>query len=115
MISHVVLFKPEDSFTDARRGILIDAVTNAVTRCPTVRACRVGRRTLHGLPGYEQAMREDYEYALVLEFDDLQGLRDYLTHPEHTRLAELFVSGSASLAYDYEMVDLRDAHTLSSR
>jgi hypothetical protein len=61
---------------------------------------------LHGLAGYEQAMRENYEYALVLEFDDAEGLRGYLGHPEHERLGRLFASGAAALAYDYDLVEL---------
>jgi hypothetical protein len=57
---------------------------------------------LHGLPGYEQLMREDYEYALVLEFEDLPGLREYLTAPAHEQLAGLFSQATAALAYDYD-------------
>jgi hypothetical protein len=56
-------------------------------------------------------MREDYQFALVLEFDDLQGLKDYLAHPEHEKLGGFFASASsASLAYDYEFVPLDRAH-----
>ena len=112
MIEHVVLFRPGAELSpDTLRGLLT-TITNAVNRCPTVRRCRVGRRVLHGLPGYEQAMRESYEYSLLLEFDDLQGLRQYLLHPEHARLGELFASESSSLAYDYELFDLASAHQM---
>ena len=47
-------------------------------------------------------MREDYEYALVLEFEDLEGLREYLTAPAHEQLGGLFGRASAALAYDYD-------------
>lgn len=106
MITHIVLFKPQGSLTTQQRRSILDTVTASAARCPSVRACRIGRRVLHGLPGYEQAMREDYEYTLILEFDDVEGLRAYLTHPEHVRLGGFFTSAAAaSLAYDY---DLRD-------
>ncbi len=107
MISHVVLFKPQAPLSPLQQQAILDALTTAASRCPTVRGCRVGRRILHGLPGYEAAMREDYEFALLLDFDDVEGLRAYLTHPDHARLGDVFTSGaSAALAYDYEMMDL---------
>lgn len=63
---------------------------------------------MHGR-GYEESMREDYQYIAVLEFDDLAGLKAYLEHPAHEELAGRF-SGAfdAALMYDYEITD-RDA------
>ena len=58
-------------------------------------------------------MRDDYQYLLILEFDDLEGLRAYLQHPAHGAIGGFFTSAaSASLAYDYEVVDLREAEGL---
>ena len=111
MIAHIVLFKAHESLTIAQKRAILDSVVAAVNRCPSVRECRIGRRIRHGMPGYEQAMREDYQFALILEFDDLQGLKDYLAHPEHQKLGRFFASASsASLAYDYEFVPLDRAH-----
>jgi Stress responsive A/B Barrel Domain len=112
MIGHLVLFAPLPSISaEERRGIL-ETVAEAIRGCPTVRACRVGRRVRHGLPGYEQAMHDDYQFTLILEFDDLEGLRTYLRHPDHARLGQLFTSAaSASLAYDYEFVTLDEARS----
>jgi hypothetical protein len=111
MIAHIVLFKAHETLTIEQRRSILDAVVAAVKRCPTVRQSRIGRRVRHGMAGYEQAMREDYQFALVLEFDDLQGLKDYLTHPEHEKLGGVFASASsASLAYDYDLVPLERAH-----
>jgi len=110
VIAHIVLFKPRDSLGTEQRRAILDGVLAGVKRCPTVRACRIGRRVLHGLPGYEQAMREDYQYVLILEFETVQGLTDYLAHPEHARLAACFSTASAAaLAYDYELVPLEAA------
>jgi hypothetical protein len=107
MIAHVVLFRPQVTLSAEHRLAILNSLSAALKRCPTVRRCRIGRRVQHGLPGYEQAMREDYEYALILEFDDMQGLREYLTHPEHSTLGGFFTSAAAaSLAYDYELTDL---------
>jgi hypothetical protein len=111
MITHIVLLEPQAALsTDQRRSVL-EAIEAATARCSSVRGCRVGRRIRQDLPGYEQRMRQDYEYALLLDFDDLDGLRQYLTHPAHAQLGEFFTRAAAdALAYDYEMFDVREAH-----
>ena len=113
MIAHTVLFQPGPSVGPETKAAILESLTRAIRQCPTVRACRIGRRIRHGLSGYEQQMREDYQYLLVLEFDDLEGLRAYLQHPAHNSIGGFFTSAAAaSLAYDYEIVDLREAERL---
>ena len=113
MISHIVLFKPRPTLGPAERAAIAEHLQSAIAQCPTVRGCRVGRRVQHGLPGYEQQMAEDYQFALILEFDDVEGLMAYLQHPAHAGIGGLFTSAaSASLAYDYEVVELREASQL---
>ena len=110
MIAHVVLFQPRGELSAVERGAVLDALAAAARGAPTVRACRIGRRVTHGLPGYEQTMRQNFEYAAILEFDDLDGLRAYLRHPVHEGIGAQFGSAAAAaLAYDYEMVDLDTA------
>lgn len=106
MIAHIVLFTPRpDLSQDARRDLLA-SVTAAAGSIPAVRRFRVGRRVQHGLPGYEQAMRDDYEYAAIIEFDDLDALKAYLAHPAHAAVGLHFAtSSSRALAYDYQMTD----------
>jgi hypothetical protein len=73
----------------------------------------VGKRVLHGLPGYEQAMREDFAYLVLIEVDDVEALKAYLAHPSHAAFGRHFgQSAAAALAYDYELVDAEDAPTL---
>jgi antibiotic biosynthesis monooxygenase (ABM) superfamily enzyme len=51
-------------------------------------------------------MREDFEYIMIIEFDDVDGLTAYLAHPGHAAIGSHFMQASASaLAYDYEMED----------
>ena len=72
---------------------------------------RIGRRVRHGR-GYEDLMVEDMEYALVLEFDDIAGLRGYLEHPAHEEVgARFYGSIAAGYVYDY---DMRDETALAS-
>ncbi|MBI1873495.1 MAG: Dabb family protein [Acidobacteria bacterium] len=103
MIFHVVLFRPRPDLTDTERGAFVDALERAASQIPQVRRFSVGHRVTHGR-GYEAAMPQDFEYAAVVEFDDLAGLKAYLDHPAHAELGDRFSSSlAAGLVYDYEM------------
>jgi hypothetical protein len=52
-------------------------------------------------------MRSGFEYAAIVEFDDVGGLKAYLTHPAHAAIGRYFTTATANaLAYDYKMVDV---------
>lgn len=113
MIAHVILFQPRPDLTRAERRAVLAALESAAREAPTVRACRVGRRVRHGLAGYEQSMTQHFEFAAIIEFDDLEGLRAYLHHPAHQTIGHQFsTAAAAALAYDYDMGGLEDAHRL---
>ena len=104
MIAHIVLLQPRPDLTEAQRGAALDTLKRAAADLPEIRSLRLGRRVRHGLPGYEQQMAQDYEFALIIEVDDVDALKRYLTAPAHRALGELFATASAAaLAYDYEM------------
>ena len=106
MIAHVVLFKPKHGLTTPQRQAVIADLKAAASSIPSVRRLRVGRRIRHGQPGYEQLMREDFEYVVIIEFDDVDGLTSYLQHPQHQAIGKHFVQASTvALAYDYEVED----------
>jgi hypothetical protein len=112
MIAHVILFQPRPDLTLDERDALLAALETAARAVPSVRSCRIGRRVKHGLPGYEQLM-PPFDYAAIMEFDDLDGLRAYLQHPAHESIGTHFTaSAAAALAYDYETADLREARRL---
>jgi hypothetical protein len=103
VITHIVLFKPRASLNGDDRSALIASFARALAEIPSIRRTRLGRRIKHGR-AYEQMMREDYEYAVVLEFDDVDGLMAYLQHPSHDELAERFFAAfEIALMYDYDM------------
>lgn len=113
MIAHVILWQPRPDLDQGERGAVLAALSTAVRAAPTVRACRIGRRVKHGEPGYEQAMRQDFDFFVIIEFDDLEGLRQYLRHPAHEAIGERFTSAAAAaLAYDYETVGIEDSARL---
>ncbi len=113
MIVHVILFSPKPGLTQAARHDLLGALMEAASAIPAVGQFRVGRRVRHGLPGYEQMMQDDYEFAAIIEFADIDGLKAYLAHPAHAAIGRHFtVSAAKSLAYDYAIADAADAGTL---
>jgi stress responsive alpha/beta barrel protein len=116
MIAHVVLFSPKPDLPQADRRALLDALVVAAAAIPSIKRFRVGKRVKHWLPGYEQMMRDDYEFAAIIEFNDMDGLKTYLGHSSHAVIGEHFTeSASRSLAYDYELVDASDVSQLLDR
>ena len=108
MITHVVLFRPRSGVPPEERAGLVDVLRTAIRSIPSIRRARVGRRVTHGRP-YEQAMSVDYEYAALIEFDDLAGLKAYLEHPAHDALAARFFSSAGeTLIYDFELEEADD-------
>lgn len=102
MFLHVVLFRPKPDVSESERQAMFEALSVAAKEIPSVRRFHIGARVTHGA-GYEQTMTQDFPFAAVIEFDDLDGLRTYLEHPSHERLGALFYQLlEAGLVYDYE-------------
>ena len=63
---------------------------------------------------YEKLMPVSLDYAAVLEFDDLAGLKEYLEHPAHQALGSRFMSSLESSAiFDYQMQDGKTLRSLA--
>jgi hypothetical protein len=106
VIAHIVLLQPRADLTAEQRQNALETLARAATDVPEILSVRVGRRVRHGLPGYEQAMTQDYEFALIIEVEDPAALVRYLNAPAHQALGALFSEAtSAAIAYDYEMSD----------
>jgi hypothetical protein len=105
MITHLVLFRPRPGLPPAAREALAAAFEAAIRTIPSIRGVRVGRRLLGGRP-YDALAVEDYQYAALLDFDDLAGLTAYLDHPAHQQLsANFFDACDRAVMYDYELRD----------
>ena len=107
MIAHIVLLQPRPDLTEDQRRAALDTLAHAASDVPEIRSFRFGRRVRHGLPGYEQRMAQDYEFALIIEVDDVAALIRFLTAPAHRALGDLFSTATASaLAYDYDLGEI---------
>ncbi len=110
MIAHVILFEPRPDLRASDRQAILSALATAASDITGIRRFRVGRRVRHGLPGYEQAMPDGFTFLVLLEVDDLDALKTYLSHPAHAGFGRHFTeSSAAALAFDYELVDAADA------
>jgi hypothetical protein len=104
VIAHIVLLQPKPELTEAQRADALRTIERSTAGIPEIRRVSLGRRVKHGLPGYEQLMPQDFEFALIIEVDDVDALKRYLQAPAHTALGSLFYTAtSAALAYDYDM------------
>jgi len=113
VIAHVVLLQPRANLSASERRDALATLARTATDVPEIRRFRIGRRVRHGLPGYEQSMGQDYEFALIIEFEDVEALKRYLKAPAHAALGHLFTTATAAaLAYDYEIVEPADAARL---
>jgi len=108
MLTHLLLFRPRADLAAQDRADLVSVLRQALGSIPSIQRARVGRRVMHGRP-YEQAMRVHYEFAALLEFDDVAGLKAYLEHPAHDALATRFFSVvDEALIYDFELAEGED-------
>ena len=106
MIAHIVLLQPRPDLSEDQRRAALETLARAASDVPEIRSFRLGQRVKHGLPGYEQRMTQDYEFALIIEVDDVAALTRYLQAPAHRALGHLFSTATAAaLAYDYELPD----------
>jgi hypothetical protein len=108
VIAHIVLLQPHADLTEQQRDAALATLRRAVADVAEIRRVQIGRRVKHGLPGYEQAMVHDFEFALIIEVDDTDALKRYLQAPAHASLGQLFYTATSSaLAYDYDIEDIR--------
>jgi hypothetical protein len=114
VIAHVVLFKPRADLTvDDRVGFLA-ALKRAVREIPAIRHVRVGRRVRIGAD-YDRLTAGTADFLAVIEFEDLEALRAYLSHPVHDELGRHFnTSLEAAQVYDFELVAADQLDILAS-
>ena len=106
MIVHLVLFSPRPDLAETEQADVRDTLQRALTERPSIRSYKVGRRVRLGTE-YDRAAPIDFEFLVTIEVDDERSLSDYLSHPAHLKLGQLFYETSAhALASDFHLVDV---------
>lgn len=96
MIRHVAVFRFVPEFTAQQRDEWIALIEDLPRHIPEIRAMSVGKDVLHG--------PNSHEIAVVADFDDLDALQVYSTHPAHQKVLDISGPVKASLAVvDFEI------------
>ena len=98
MVKHIVLFKLKDEVPEAEKLVVMNKFKEAIEALPAVipviRKIEVG---LNINPG------ETWHIALYSEFDNLDDVKFYATHPEHVAAGKILAETKESRAcVDYE-------------
>jgi len=113
MIVHVVVFTPRADLSDDEAERLSTTLEHALAHIPSVQRYQVGRRIRLGT-AYDSAAPLDFHYLVLVECADRDALIEYLQHPRHQALGQLFYSTSAvALAADFETIDADVAATIA--
>ena len=98
MVKHIVLFKLKDEVPEAEKLVVMNKFKEAIEALPAVipviRKIEVG---LYTNPG------ETWHIALYSEFDNLDDVKFYATHPLHVAAGKIIAEAKESRAcVDYE-------------
>lgn len=106
MIQHIVLFTPRAALSSDERVAFAKSTLAALRRSETICRFTVGRR-IEIDAGYDRSPGDkSYDYAAVLEFNDRDGLIQYLNSPDHTELGRLFwLACESTVVVEVEVVD----------
>ncbi len=101
MVKHIVLFKLKDSLPEAEKLEIATKFKSAIealpAEIPVVRKIEVG---VNINPG------ESFHIALYSEFDSLDDVRFYATHPLHVAAGKIIAEAKESRScVDYEVPD----------
>lgn len=96
MFRHTVMFRWAASSTDEQRSALEVALSRLPDAVPSIRSYHFGPDA-----GLNQS---NFEFAVVADFDDVDGYLAYRDHPAHQRIInELilpFIEDRAAVQYD---------------
>ena len=98
MVKHIVLFNLKDELPEAEKLIVMNKFKEAIEALPAVipviRKIEVGLNTNPG---------ETWHIALYSEFDNLDDVKFYATHPLHVAAGKIIAEAKESRAcVDYE-------------
>ena len=83
--AHVVVFRmKEDAPKDAVEKAIADC-RELLAKVPSVRSVRAGRPAAEGTP---DVPKMQYDFALLVLFEDAAGLKAYIDHPLHVKFVQ---------------------------
>ena len=98
-VHSVIFYLKKDAPKDTVEKAIADAHT-LLEKVPTVRKLWVGRPAAKSTP---QFAKTDYQFGLLVLFDNYDGLQKYLDHPLHTKYVDLYVKQFDMVhVYDFE-------------
>ena len=100
MVKHIVLFKLKDEVPETDKIVVMNKFKEAIEALPAkisvIRKIEVG---LNMNPG------ESWHIALYSEFDNLDDVKFYATHPDHVAAGKIIAEAKESRScVDYEIV-----------
>ena len=100
MVKHIVLFKLKDEVPETDKLVVMNKFKEAIEALPAkisvIRKIEVG---LNMTPG------ESWHIALYSEFDNLDDVKFYATHPDHVAAGKIIAEAKESRScVDYEIV-----------
>ncbi len=105
MIKHICMFKLKDAKRAEEAKALAEKLLPLV---PSVRKMEVRINS-------DKAPKSNFELALICDFDDIKGLNEYQSHPEHKKFAA-FISeireenGRACIDFEYRYITKKGTH-----
>ena len=100
MVKHIVVFKLKDDVPETDKLVVMNKFKEAIEALPAkisvIRKIEVG---LNMNPG------ESWHIALYSEFDNLDDVKFYATHPDHVAAGKIIAEAKESRScVDYEIV-----------
>ena len=100
MVKHIVLFKLKDEVPETDKLVVMNKFKEAIEALPAkisvIRKIEVG---LNMNPG------DSWHIALYSEFDNLDDVKFYATHPDHVAAGKIIAEAKESRScVDYEIV-----------
>jgi hypothetical protein len=96
---HSVIFYLKKDTAPAKRDAMIADCHKVLGKVPTVRGIWAGEPAAKGTP---DVAVKDYQVGLLVLFENYDGLKTYLDHPEHLKFVEIYgPSIEKVLVYDF--------------
>jgi Stress responsive A/B Barrel Domain len=101
MIRHIMLWNYKDDIPPERRAFLEAELAALPDRVPSLRRVQYGHEPKAGAVG---GRNQSFSHCFVMYFDDMAGLAEYTSHPEHINFSAPFKEACAvQVVADFEV------------